>query len=94
MPASGQSVRVHFMDIRTELRQFLETRAPKDVSFTDEESLLTSGVLDSLMMLDLVGFIEERFGTSVDEDEMMPENFESIDYLVRFVERKQREANA
>lgn len=82
------------MDIRNELRNFLEARAPKNVSFTDAESLLASGVLDSLMMLDLIGFIEKSFGTSVDEDEMMPENFESIDYLVRFVERKQRESGA
>ena len=82
------------MDIRTELRQFLETRTPEGISFADAESLLTSGVLDSLTMHDLVGFIEERFETSVDDDEMMPENFETIDYLVRFVEQKRREANA
>ncbi len=82
------------MDIRAELRLFLESRTPKGVSFTDEESLLTSGVLDSLTMHDLIGFIEERFETSVDEDEMMPENFQTIDYLVRFVEQKRREANA
>lgn len=82
------------MDIRAELRRFLETRTPKGVTFADADSLLTNGVLDSLLMLDLVAFIEETFETSVDEDEMMPDNFETIERLVRFVEQKRREANA
>jgi acyl carrier protein len=82
------------MDLRTELKRFLESRAPSGVSFADDENLLTSGVLDSLTMHDLVEFIERRFETTVDEDEMMPENFETVDYLVRFVEQKRRQANA
>ena len=81
------------VDIQNEVRRFLETRAPKGVRLTDDESLLTSGVIDSLTMLDLVGFIEQRFGTPVNEDEMMPENFETINDLVRFLHNK-REGNA
>ena len=63
------------------------------MKLSDDENLLTSGVLDSLTMLDLVGFIEERFGTPVNEDEMMPENFETINYVVRFLQSK-REGHA
>jgi acyl carrier protein len=42
---------------------------------TDADSLLEGGILDSLGVLALVGFIEKRYGIVVTEDEMMPEKF-------------------
>lgn len=54
----------------------------------DAESLLKAGVLDSVGVLVLVSFIEETFEVKVDDDEVEPDNFASIDSLTAYVERK------
>jgi len=81
------------VDIRSDLRSFLKKQAPRGITFEDNESLLNNGVIDSLKMLDLISFIEEKFGVAIDEDEMMPDNFESVDTIVQFLEAK-RQSNA
>jgi acyl carrier protein len=82
------------MDIRSDIRNFLAKQAPKGHSFSDQDNLLTKGVIDSLKMLDLIGFIEKQFGVAIDEDEMMPDNFESVDAIVSFVQEKRRAVDA
>lgn len=59
-----------------------------------EDNLLESGIIDSLGILDLVSFLEQEFGIMVGDDELIPENFESVDRLSSFVERKINEAAA
>jgi acyl carrier protein len=54
----------------------------------DEDSLLDARVIDSLGILDLVGYLEESFGIEVTDEELTPENFESIGALARFVSRR------
>jgi len=57
---------------------------------TSTSPLLESGIIDSLGVLELVGFVEKEFTISVVDDELMPENFESVERLVAFVEAKCR----
>jgi acyl carrier protein len=52
------------------------------------ESLLGSGVLDSLGILDLVHYLETEFSITVADEELLPENFDSIDSIAEFVQRK------
>jgi acyl carrier protein len=80
-------VRKH-MDIRSAVRNFLKDKAPKGVSFTDSDNLLAKGVIDSLRMLDMISFLEEEYHLKIDEDELMPENFESVEAIARFVEQR------
>jgi acyl carrier protein len=54
----------------------------------DSESLLKAGVLDSVGVLVLVSFIEETFEVKVEDEEVEPDNFASIDSLTSYVERK------
>lgn len=82
------------MDIRTDLKNFLKKQAPKGVSFNDNDSLLALGVIDSMKMLDLISFVEQQFNIAIDEDEMMPDNFESVDAITRFVEEKRQNGHA
>ncbi len=51
-----------------------------------EESLLGSGILDSLGIMRLVVFIEEAFGVAVPEDGLVPEHFQTIRQLAAYVE--------
>ncbi|MCA9731247.1 MAG: acyl carrier protein [Deferribacteres bacterium] len=54
----------------------------------DDDSLLMAGIIDSLKMMDLITFLEKEFGVSIDDDELMPENFDSIDAIESFVAEK------
>ena len=55
-------------------------------------SLIEAGIIDSTGVLELVGFLEERYGLRIADDELVPENLDSIDNVVRFVERKRAPA--
>lgn len=54
----------------------------------DGESLLDRGIIDSTGVLEIVLFLEETFGIRVTDTEMVPENFDSVDNLVAFTERR------
>jgi acyl carrier protein len=54
----------------------------------DEDSLLEAGVLDSMAIVKLIAFLEERFGTTLTDDEFDPENFETLKAIEALVERK------
>ena len=51
-----------------------------------DEDLLTAGILDSLGMLRLVGFVESQFGLKVPDEDVVFENFNSISALSRYLE--------
>lgn len=53
-------------------------------------SLIEAGLIDSTGVLELVGFLEERFDIRITNEELLPENLDSIDNIVAFVERKQK----
>ena len=57
-------------------------------------SLIEAGIIDSTGVLELVGFLEEEFEIRIDDEELVPENLDSIDNIVRFVERKRTAAPA
>ena len=77
------------MDIQTILEDFIATELAKNKSrISPDESLIRSGVLDSLTLLQLIAFIEERFGITIGNAEMDPENFQTINSTKRFIEQK------
>ena len=51
-------------------------------------SLTQTGVLDSMGVLELVMFIEERFGVTVPEEDTVPENLDTVDRVVRYVDAR------
>lgn len=55
----------------------------------DSESLLDSGIIDSTGVLEVIGFIEDNFGVTVEDHEMLPENLDSIERIASFIQRKQ-----
>lgn len=54
----------------------------------DDASLLEAGALDSTAALELVAFLEETCGIKVEDDEIAPENLETINRICAFIERK------
>jgi acyl carrier protein len=62
-------------------------------SLPGDASLIEAGIIDSTGVLELVGFLERTYGLRLADDELVPENLDSIDRVVRFVESK-RSASA
>ena len=57
-------------------------------NFTDQTSFVDNRIIDSTGVLELVAFLEKTYGIRVEDEELDPENLDSIDRLVGFVERK------
>jgi len=55
----------------------------------NDDSFLEKGVIDSTGILELVMFVEETYGIEVQDDEVIPENFDSVNKLGAYLERKQ-----
>jgi acyl carrier protein len=54
----------------------------------DDSSFLEDGIIDSTGVLELVAFLEQRFGIAVADRELLPENLDSVSNATQFVERK------
>jgi len=54
----------------------------------DDDSFLQKGLIDSTGILEVVNFIEEKFGIRVEDDELLPENLDSVRSLAGFIARK------
>ena len=78
-------------DARSALRKLIL----EDYLFTDDEtalnddvSFLAEGILDSMGILEIIMFLEDEFQVTVGEDEMVPENLDSIENLLAYIKRK------
>ena len=53
-----------------------------------DTDFLENGILDSTGVLELVGFLEEKFGIRVEDDELVPDNMNSLEKITRYISRK------
>ena len=58
----------------------------------DDTSFLESGIVDSTGMMEVIFFLEESWSIKVEDEEMIPENLDSVSNLVAFLKRKQGQA--
>ena len=80
------------MEVKKQIRDFIVQNAlfgSSERSFNDEDSFLEKEIIDSTGVLELVSFVEERFGIEVGDEELIPDNFDSINKLGEYVRRKQ-----
>ncbi len=76
--------------IIAELREFITEvfLFGQDSGLANDDSFLDQGIIDSTGVLELVTFIEDRYQIAVDDMDLVPDNLDSIDRLVRFVQSK------
>jgi acyl carrier protein len=60
-------------------------------NFNWDDSLLENGIIDSMNVLKLVSFIEEKFCIKIADDDLTPENFDFIDAIVKLITSKTAE---
>jgi acyl carrier protein len=82
---------MHTPDIEREVRSFVITNflfgRPMDLQPGD--SLLGKGLIDSTGVLELVDFLEERYAITVEDDEVIPDNLDSVRNIATYVASKQ-----
>ena len=83
------------MNVEVEIRSFIfenflfdqnEDGLENDASFLDE------GIIDSTGILELVSFIEETYGIHVEDEELIPENLDSVNNVISFIEGKLKDS--
>ena len=61
----------------------------EDGDLGEDTSFLENGIIDSTGILELVTFVEDTFGFMVDDEELVPENLDSIGNVSRYIQTKQ-----
>lgn len=80
-------------DARQAIREFITTqlaRRSEQRRIDDRDDVISTGVIDSLGIVHLVGFLESSFGIRIRDDEIVPENFASVEAIASFVTRSSR----
>ena len=77
-------------DLKKQIRAFIVQNFIVETAtdLKDDDSLLQLQIVDSTGFLELIHFIEETYAVKVADDEMVPENLETIDNIAQFVTRK------
>jgi len=78
-------------DIKGKMREFVKNNflySSEIEDISDIDSFIDRGIIDSTGVLELIDFIEETFGISIENDEVVPENLDSFQNIERFVRSK------
>jgi acyl carrier protein len=81
-------------DIKEKIRSFIVENFlfGEAGELKEDTSFLNDGIIDSTGILELVDYIEENFGIKVEDDELVPENLDSIKNLEVYITRKTQSA--
>jgi len=79
------------MEIIKTIRKFLIENFlfEEDENVRNETSFLENGILDSTGVLELIAFLEETYGIEVEDEEVIPENLDSIANVAQYILKKQ-----
>jgi len=78
------------MDTKESVRQFITKNffVADQSKLGDDASLLDQGIIDSTGVLELVGYLESEHGVQVADDEIVPENLDSVGAIAAYIARK------
>lgn len=76
--------------VNTQIKNFVLQQFPlaRTKNISEADPLLESGILDSLGILEVVTFLENAFHMTLSDEELVPENFHSIESIAAFVQQK------
>lgn len=73
------------------IRQYIQTELVKDkkqAALGDTDPLIDSGIIDSLGIMKLIGFLEDKMAIQITDEELTPENFSTIESISGLVQKK------
>jgi acyl carrier protein len=80
------------MAIETQIRDYVAKNilfTDNGFEYSDDDSFLEQDIIDSVGVMELVLFVEETFSVAVNDHEVTPDNFDSVNKLARFIRSKQ-----
>jgi len=78
-------------NVKGKLRKFISERFlpfSQTASFEDSDSFMDKGIIDSTGVLELLEFIEEKFRIKVEDEDVIPDNLDSLEKLTHYIGRK------
>jgi len=86
-----KTLKASLQTVRPEVRQFVVSNflfGERPASFSDDDSFLDTGIIDSTGVMELVAFLEEQFAIKISDQDLLPENLDSVSLVAQFVCRK------
>jgi acyl carrier protein len=83
--------------IKAQIRQYIGENflmGANAAELRDDDSFMGQNVIDSAGVLELIAYLEQTYGIKVDEDEMIPDNLDSLNGVGRYLQRKLNGARA
>ena len=82
------------METREQVREFVLSNfyVADPAALDDDASLLEAGIVDSTGVLEIITFLENELGVTVEDAEMVPENLDAVAHITAFVEKKRQAA--
>jgi acyl carrier protein len=87
----GHTEQETLIDLKSKIRRFIVDNflfGSEEEPFGDDDSFLGKGLIDSTGVLELIQHIEENFSIKVEDDELVPENLDSLTNVTAFIMRK------
>lgn len=84
-------------EIEQPIRDFIATRllySNDGFTYPDDVSLLREGIIDSLGVVELIEFLQTHFGLRIEQQEVRPDNFDSVTKMAAYVRRKNAAATS
>ncbi len=79
------------MNIEKQIREYLTEEvlfSDDSIEYSNDDSLLEAGVVDSVAVMEMILFVEETFNVEVADQEIIPDNFDSVNRLANFIRSK------
>ncbi|MFH1460546.1 MAG: acyl carrier protein [Candidatus Omnitrophota bacterium] len=79
------------MEIKTKVKNFIVSNflmGADPVTLNDSDSFLEQSIIDSTGVLELVEFIQDSFGIKIEDEELMPDNLDSLNSIEKFIKSK------
>lgn len=80
------------MSVKDQVRKYVEEFVTYGDPVADDQSLINEGTIDSTGAMELVMFLEETFNIEIDDEEIDPENLDTLNQIESFIEGKTKEA--
>ncbi|MEE3325760.1 MAG: acyl carrier protein [Myxococcota bacterium] len=82
------------VDTQKQIRDFVVENlllGEEEKDFLDSQSFLESGLIDSTGILEIIAFLEEEYEITIKDEEMVPENLDSVERIVSFLQSRQND---
>jgi acyl carrier protein len=78
-------------EIKSQIKEYIVDNfmfGDNRIRFSDTDSFINKGILDSTGVLEIITFLEEKFEITIEDDEILPQNLDSVENIFHFLNKK------